>query len=252
MPFYVPQYAIVFLAFLLGLRHGIDWDHIAAITDLTGTSSNRREAFILGFLYIIGHVFIIIILGLAAIFVGINLPDWLDPIVKKFVGITLILLGLWLIASIVRSGRNFKIKSRWMLILDLINKISLFLHNKIPHQHTHKKPHHPQGKNISRVAFTVGMIHGIGAETPTQVLIFIAAAGVGRGFSGILLLFTFVFGLMLSNTIISLLSIFGYAKTKRNSNLYLGLGLVTAFFSIVIGLLFIFNRASVLPSILGV
>ena len=33
-----------------------------------------------------------------------------------------------------------------------------------------------------RTAFGVGMIHGVGAETPTQVLIFLAAAGAsGRG-----------------------------------------------------------------------
>jgi high-affinity nickel permease len=31
-------------ALLLGLRHGVDWDHIAAITDLSVTRSRRGAA----------------------------------------------------------------------------------------------------------------------------------------------------------------------------------------------------------------
>ncbi|OGK08549.1 hypothetical protein A2767_05635 [Candidatus Roizmanbacteria bacterium RIFCSPHIGHO2_01_FULL_35_10] len=230
------QLSVFFLALLLGLRHGIDWDHIAAITDVTGTSDHRHEALFSGFLYIIGHAFVVIILGLAAIAVGVNLPDWVDPIMEKFVGITLVLVGVWLLISILRYGKNFKLKSRWILVLDFVNKISLFLHNKIPHKHEHQELQQVEGKNVWKAAFTIGMIHGVGAETPTQVLLFVTAAGVGHGIGGILLLFTFVFGLALSNTAISLFSIFGFAKAKKNSNIYVGLGLITACFSLFVGL----------------
>lgn len=245
------QYAIFFLAFLLGLRHGIDWDHIAAITDVTGTSDRRSGALVLGFFYIIGHASVVLLLGLGAVAIGVNIPDWVDPLMERFVGITLILLGAWLFISIAKYGKNFKMRSRWMLVLDLINKVSLFLHNRIPHRHEHQELKHIEGKNIWKAAFTVGMIHGVGAETPTQVLLFVTAAGVGKGLTGILLLLIFVFGLMLSNTAISLLSILGFAKAKKNSNLYVGLGLVTAFFSLIVGSLFLFNRASILPVFFG-
>ena len=227
--------AIFFLAFLLGLRHGIDWDHIAAISDVTGTSSHHRESFILGLLYILGHALVILVLGLAAVAVGVNLPQWVDPIMEKFVGITLLLLGVWLLLSIIKQGKNFKMKSRWMLILDLTNKLAMFFHNRIPHKHEHLEIKRQKGRNIWFAALTVGMIHGIGAETPTQILLFVTAAGAGHGLVGISLLFTFVFGLMLSNTLISILSIFGFAKAKNNSKIYLGLGLTTALFSIIVG-----------------
>lgn len=243
--------AVFLLALLLGLRHGIDWDHIAAITDVTGTSGHKKEAFFLGFLYIIGHAGIVLILGLASVAVGVNLPDWVDPFMERFVGLTLVFLGAWLIASIVRHGRNFRMKSRWMLILDLINNLSFWLHGKIPHRHEHQEMQQLRGKNMPKAALTVGMIHGIGAETPTQVLLFVTAAGVGKGFTGILLLFTFVFGLVISNTLISVLSILGFAKAKKDSNLYIGLGLITAIFSIVVGLLFLFQKGKVLPVIFG-
>ena len=93
MSLHPSQLAVFVLAFLLGFRHGIDWDHIAAISDVTGTTDHRQEAFFLGILYIIGHALVVIILGIAAIAVGVNLPDGVDPIMEKFVGLTLVLLG---------------------------------------------------------------------------------------------------------------------------------------------------------------
>ncbi len=35
--------ALIFLGVALGLRHGIDWDHIAAITDITGSMVTTEE-----------------------------------------------------------------------------------------------------------------------------------------------------------------------------------------------------------------
>lgn len=245
------NYAVFFLAFLLGLRHGIDWDHIAAITDVTGTSTGRKNAFVLSFLYIFGHALIVIILGLIAILIGVNLPDWVDPFIEKFVGITLIVLGLWLLFSIFRHGDSFRLKSRWMLIFDLINRVSLFLHNKIPHRHEHQEMRADHGKYSLRAAFIIGAIHGVGAETPTQVLLFITAAGMDQTLLGVLLLLTFVSGLVSSNTLISILAIFGYAKARENLSLFLVLGLITGVFSLLVGSLFLFNKGSYLPAIFG-
>ena len=48
----------------LGLRHGVDWDHIAAITDVTGTQPERVKAVRLGTLYALGHATVVVALGL--------------------------------------------------------------------------------------------------------------------------------------------------------------------------------------------
>ena len=70
-----PLFFLIGSSFLLGLRHGIDWDHIAAIGDITGASEqNRRQSIILGSLYALGHALVIIVLGLTAVLVGINGP----------------------------------------------------------------------------------------------------------------------------------------------------------------------------------
>lgn len=53
---------LVFLSSLtLGLRHGLDYDHIAAITDITGSINSSNSKVIqtnrLAFHYVFGHVF---------------------------------------------------------------------------------------------------------------------------------------------------------------------------------------------------
>ena len=62
----------------LGLRHGVDWDHIAAITDVTGTQPERLKALRLGTLYALGHASVVVALGLAALWAGSTLPDSMD------------------------------------------------------------------------------------------------------------------------------------------------------------------------------
>ena len=138
-----------------------------------------------------------------------------------------------------------------MLIFEAINKLSLFLHNKIPHKYEHDQLQHDHGKNTLKAAFVVGIIHGIGAETPTQVLLFVTAAGMNHSFFAIILLVIFVLGLMISNTLVSIFSVLGYAKVKKNSRVFLALGLMTAVFSLMVGSLFLFNRGNLLPAILG-
>lgn len=250
MPFHTPNFFIFFLAFLLGLRHGIDWDHIAAITDITGSEEVKRKSFVLGMFYILGHASVTIILGLSAVLIGIKLPDWVDRVMEPFVGITLIFLGIYLIFSIIRTGKSFRFKSRWMMLFNLVHKIIHFIKEKFGHHHEHKPLSYPE-KYRHHTAFTIGLIHGIGAETPTQLLLFVTAAGVGGSVVGSMLVLLFVLGLVTSNSAISILAIGGYAKAQTSGRFKIALGIITAAFSLIVGILFLFNKSSLLPAILG-
>jgi hypothetical protein len=165
------------LGIALGLRHGIDWDHLAAITDITsatvttdgttrestdslsslaraaasapqagmlaiaaapglgesraarvhydgmtGVDTRRQEAwhgFFLATMYALGHASLVVALGLLAIWFGTLLPHWIDPLMGRIVGITLLFLGVWIIYSLVRYGRDFRLQSRWMVLIAL-------------------------------------------------------------------------------------------------------------------------------------
>jgi high-affinity nickel-transport protein len=95
------------------------------------------------------------------------------------------------------------------------------------------------------------MIHGIGAETPTQVLIFVTAAGAGGKETGFLLLLAFLVGLLSSNSAVAFAGVFGFLGAARNFRLYVAVSCITALFSLVIGTIFLFGGAALLPAMLG-
>lgn len=88
-------------------------------------------------------------------------------------------------------------------------------------------------------SFGIGLIHGVGAETPTQVAALVALVGIGGGVKSALFLLFFVLGIFFSNLAVALLSSYGYLKARQKNKLYLIIGLLTALFSLLVGTLFI-------------
>jgi high-affinity nickel-transport protein len=243
-------------------------------------------------LYALGHALVVFALGVLAIVLAARLPSGIDNVMERFVGVTLLVLGVYVFYALIRNGRDFRMRSRWMLLFTVARRAVRWLRKPRPstetviveHEHAHDPAEpHPAGQlvaatdvrqapavghhhghrhvvqmpddpfmNYSRAtAFGVGLIHGIGAETPTQVLIFLTVAGAGGKAVGVLLLVCFLAGLLASNTLIALASTFGYAGATRKFWLYATVSVVTATFSLLIGTLFLFGRATLLPALFG-
>jgi len=100
-------------------------------------------------------------------------------------------------------------------------------------------------------AFVVGMVHGIGAETPTQIVIFLTAVTVGGKAAGEAVLVAFLVGLLTSNTMITFGSTFGFLRASKNWKIYVTVAILTGTFSLVIGLLFLSGEGRVLPVLFG-
>jgi high-affinity nickel-transport protein len=270
--------SIISLGVTLGLRHGIDWDHIAAITDITSSAVSEGEAegvvtlsatgglaaatlpmrtalrwsegsrgFMLAGLYAMGHASIVVLLGLLAIWASAVLPDWIDPIMERGVGFTLLILGAWILFSLWRYGSAFRMQSRWMLVFSLVAHAWAVIRSKLtgaPHHHeVAPRQYGP------KTALAVGMIHGIGAETGSQALLLGAAAGATTAWTGTVMLLAFVAGLLLSNSFVAGFSAFGFVSTAVKRRVYTALGLVAAVFSIVVGLMFIVGEGAALPDL---
>ncbi len=299
---------VLLTGLFLGIRHGIDWDHIAAITDITSTTaagavaesahveqhrsipghahghggqheirahdagpgsavlsptmaarprlqrttflSGQGEAIKLGTLYALGHGLVVVVLGMAAITFGALLPDWLDPIMGRIVGITLVALGLWVMYSIYRyasAGERFRLRSRWMLVFDGIRYGWRRFQAKL-HGHEHVEPLEMSSYG-ARTSFGVGMIHGVGAETGTQVLLIAAVGGASSAGLGIPMLLAFVIGLLISNFGIVLVSSVSFVSSQARERLYVAVGAVAGAFSLVIGLIFLFGLDGALPDL---
>jgi high-affinity nickel permease len=311
-------------ALALGIRHGIDWDHIAAITDITSTAAAKDEAdrgwlvrepalmltdeshhslasagvsqtlqaavmvgagsshshgigelahrhngrrpayrpaietfvrkqkpaLLLGSMYALGHGSIVVVLGLLALLARQFLPAWIDPIMERVVGATLIFLAAYLFYSVFqyfRGGQEFRLRSRWMLVFAGARNAIGVVRERVfgrPHQHVHEAQQYGV-----RTAYAVGLIHGVGAETGTQVLVIATAVGAGSQVMGVAALGAFVVGLLISNTIVTVISTAGFVSSQRRQWIYVAAGLLAGVFSLFVGLFFLLHDANILPNL---
>jgi high-affinity nickel-transport protein len=281
-------------AVVFGVRHGFDWDHLAAITDLTGSETRPRRAMRLASLYALGHAVMVLVLGAAAILFAEEVPRALDGFMERLVGVTLITLAGWIIFTAVRTRGAPPMRSRWMLLIGAVSKglhrwraaraPMVVIEHDHPHDHDHAAHGHahldgapsyagapapvglkhshrhrhvavapldPFASYTSRSAFGIGVLHGVGAETPTQVVIFAAAANASGRPTSIALLVCFVVGLVASNTVVAAASTLGYRRVLAHRGVALGLALVTGAFSLVVGTLLLLGHGSALPAIPG-
>jgi high-affinity nickel-transport protein len=307
----VPDVDGVLIALLLGrctlgLRQGVDWDLIAAITDITSTTGAaqaaemeheshhelaadhehehggaeestahatshhrpheplrplepataerliqlERQPVILGTLYALGHGVMVAILGGLALSFGALLPEWIDPIMGRVVGLTLVLLGVWVFVSLynyARHGTEFRLRSRWMLAFDSVRygwrRFQAWLHG-----HSHVEPLEMSSYG-PRTAFGVGLIHGIGAETGTQVLLIASIGSAASAGLGIPMMLAFIVGLLITNTIIVVISASGFLASQARRTVYVVIGAIAGAFSLVVGTTFLFGVEDLLPSL---
>src|SRR5260370_21918517 len=99
-------------AFGFGFRHGIDWDHIAALTDITGSQDDGRRSMVLATMYALGHALVVFSLGVAAILLAERLPAGVDAVMERVLGSTLVLLGVAVLVALLRQGRGFRMRIR--------------------------------------------------------------------------------------------------------------------------------------------
>ena len=270
-------------------------------------------------LYAIGHGLVVFALGTVAIAFGLAIPDGLDEWMGRIVGITLIALGAWILIELARKGRDFRLRSRWMLMIDGtfagLRKVrtrasgrSIAVEHDHPHshdredhdqsfahdhahvEHAHEQPveaslevetathsgwraarrrmlsghshahHHPHTHELALpdqadarygngTAAGIGMLHGVGVESPTQIAIFVAStAAVGVSF-GLILLAAWVVGLLAANAVIAALAGAGLLRAEQNFTVYAALAVIVSIMSIALGMLYLLGL-DILPGIL--
>jgi high-affinity nickel permease len=265
-------------AAVLGFRHGLDYDHIAAISDISSVQAKARDAMRYGLLYVGGHATTIAVLGGLAIAFRVSLPPASDRWAERLVGITLLVLGLYVLGTFFRPsffrtsphtsatahGHSHGPRTRITLLMNGM----LWVYWKLTRIFGGTRNEAPQvfkdGYGASST-FVVGIIHGLGAETPTQLLLFLLAANLGGTAAGLLGLLMFIAGLLLMNTLMCALAAglfsadqffawFGRGEAARTTirvNAVRGLTLLTSAYSIVVGAIFLLGAADKLPSLTG-
>ncbi len=233
------------VALSAGLRHGIDWDHIAAIMDITAVQRSRLRGVLLTLMYALGHASVVAALAIAGVTLGLALPDGIDAIMEKLVGLTLLVLGLYVLYALSTQGRNFRLIPRWVLLYSALVKLTRWALGRPAGERT------PAVRSYGGTsAYTIGMIHGIGAETPSQVMLFsiaLSAGAAGGREAAVPLILFFIAGMVMMNTLMGVLG--SLVTSTRRERLYRGIALLTGILSIALGAVFIAGSSGVLPDL---
>jgi hypothetical protein len=237
-------------AAVLGFKHGFDYDHIAAISDITSVEPSRGKGMRMGLVYVIGHASTVAVLGGAVILFQRSLPARVDNWAERAVGFTLVLLGLYVLGTLLRQGASFVPRSRASILIGAFRWASWQVRRIFNPGADTNFGNATENYNRKSV-FLIGVIHGLGAETPSQLLLFLLAANLGGLTRGFLGLAVFLAGLLLMNTLMtaSAVGIFGASAAKPHLMRFAVA--LTAAYSLIVGAIFLFGSAAALPSLGG-
>jgi high-affinity nickel permease len=236
---------------VLGLQHGFDYDHLAAISDITAVERRWRSGLRLGLTYALGHAFCVAVLGLGVLQLHVGLPQGIDSWAERLVGLTLIALGIGVVAGILRRDahghRHARIESRLSVAINGLLwaawRTRRLWNPELP------QPDRFRWMYTGKSVFAIGMLHGIGAETPSQLGLFFLAKSLGGTGTGLLGLVAFCTGLVVMNGIMTA-SLGGAFKAGGNHpHFYHAIAWTGAAYSCVVGLIFLLGISGHLPSL---
>jgi len=233
-------------AAVLGFRHGFDYDHVAAITDITSLQTDPGRGMRLGLLYALGHAATVAGLGSVVILFQLSLPHGVDRIAERLVGLTLLLLGVYVLGSLLRGSSAPR--SRFHLMAGAVRWLQWKMKG-YRHDHTVLAPTATNWNYDSKSVLGIGMVHGLGAETPSQLMIFLLAANLGGMAKGFLGLAMFIVGLLVMNSIMTGLAVGLFGFSSRMPRFQFVVTAFTAIYSLTVGTLFLFGSSGLLPAL---
>jgi uncharacterized membrane protein len=151
-----PLLAALAIAFLLGLRHASDPDHLVAVTSLVAAEDgDTRKAARLGAWWGIGHAGALLAIGVPLIAFKAELPVALEQGAEKAIGVVILLLAARVIYKWARGDYRATAHSH-------DGGHGSRRHLRLGGEHRHTK------------ALSIGLLHGL-AGTGAVVLLLIAA-----------------------------------------------------------------------------
>jgi ABC-type nickel/cobalt efflux system permease component RcnA len=151
------------VAFVLGLRHAADPDHVVAVTTLVASTRERgaRMAAGLGAAWGAGHALTLTALALPVIFAQTVLPPTGQRLAEAAIGAIIVFLGLRLLWRWRRGGYHVHVHE----------------HGGLRHSHAHghaasgRHEHEHRLVRTPLAAFLIGCAHGAGGSAGIAILL---------------------------------------------------------------------------------
>ena len=161
---------ILSLGFVLGLRHALDADHLAALSTVLAERPTVQASTAIGFFWGLGHTLMLLCVGTLLLALNLTIPESMANMFEFAVGAMLVALGLSLARRIY--------KEQWHL--------HTHEHEGRPHVHLHS--HHVQRDHAhghwyqgSLRPLLIGMAHGLAGSAALMLVVLSTVTGIGQG-----------------------------------------------------------------------
>ena len=232
---------IVLTGFLIGMRHALEADHVAAVAALATGSQSARQTLRLGVAWGIGHTLTIFTVGSLVLLLDAAVPERVAAALESVVGVMLIVLGADVLRRMVRDRMHFH----------------LHHHGQLGHFHAHshagegnhggsRHVHmHPQA--LTWRALLVGTVHGLAGSAALVLLTLgsIGSFGLGLAYMALFGLGSILGMSALSGAIAVPLRLTAGRLTWAYNGLTAGVGLV----AIGIGALFLLEQLPLIEAL---
>jgi hypothetical protein len=146
------------LGSLLGMRHALEPDHLAAVSTLVSGERSSGKAALLGACWGLGHTLALVAVGAVAVVLRTELPARVGNIFEFGVALMLIGLGLRAIYLAARQGPAGPVRAHH--------------HGHVVHVHSGATPHiHIGAWTLARRPLIVGAIHGLAGSGALTALV---------------------------------------------------------------------------------
>jgi len=214
--------ALMVFGLLLGMGHALDADHVVAVSTIVSESRSLLRSLLIGVVWGIGHTATLLIVGLFALFFGLNPPPWVAISAEFLVGLILIILGIQILW-------RYNKKRTHAHYHDHGDGIHIHFHaHEVTEGHTHE--HH--GPHTRKPLF-VGVVHGLAGSGAVMLLVL---GTIQDPLAGALYIITFGLGSILGMLAVSALIGLPFLLTAgRFQGLHAGARVVAGLVSIAVG-----------------
>jgi sulfite exporter TauE/SafE len=219
------------LGFVLGMRHVLDPDHIAAVSTIVSEHGSVGRSSLVGTFWGLGHTISLFAVGAVVIALKITIPDSFVLWMELAVALMLVLLGIRALSNAV-GGWTMHIH---MHTHDGLKHIHLHIHRpEERHMHEHR---HLLG--FGARPFIVGIIHGLAGSAALMILVL---ATIPSAIGGLAYIVFFGLGSVGGMLVLSgLLSVPIVLSEKRFTLFAEGVQLLAGVFSIAFGIILIWR-----------
>jgi len=175
------------LGFLLGMRHALDADHVAAVSTMLAQRPDLRRSGFIGLCWGCGHTAVLLIVGLAVLALKITIPDAVAQAFESVVGMMLIALGLALAVTLYREQWHLHAHEH-----DGAHHVHLHSH-RLGEDHAHR---HAWRDSLQPLLVVLSAVHTFW-EGITYILLFGIGSILGMVVLGVLISLPFFFSVSL-------------------------------------------------------